>query len=94
MTREESIQFIDKCIEEIKNLPADKLDEYRRAYDVGTSTDTNDDFVFVMPTIEIGYKIEYSNIIKNDLESYSHTEYKFENNTNINVMNRNIAKAA
>lgn len=36
MTREESIQFIDKCIEEIKNLPADKLDEYRRAYDLGT----------------------------------------------------------
>lgn len=47
MTREESIQFIDKCIEEIKNLPADKLDEYRRAYDVMNRTENNEIYYIV-----------------------------------------------
>ena len=94
MTREESIQFIDKCIEEMKSIPINKLDEYRQAYKVGTSVGVNSDFVFLMPSIEVGYNMNYRNIVSHDAEDTCQCVYKYENAVNINVINRNIAKAA
>ncbi len=103
MNKEESLSFLQSCIDKVNLATAQDIQFYREVYDKDCTMSMNaSEFQFVFPTDDFAYKYEINSVF--ELESNSHEitktneqkmEYNFLGiNSNIQQDNDNLPYAA
>ena len=98
MTREDSLAFLEKCLNEVKNASEEEIEKLRKVYEKNCSTMlASDEFEFVTPTgvdnkdVEVTENIDLT-ISKKDIEKQNEKMFisynkkqKYNNNIFENV---------
>lgn len=81
MNKNESLSFLQSCIDRVKNATNDEVMKFKEVFrDVCLETEQKSSFEFILPTNEYSYEVINSfelNTNGNDINIFEKKEYKF-----------------